>query len=93
MNPTKILKDYKETHKCVICGESDPCCLEFHHIYPNEKLFTLSHRLKKNVSIEEVLREMNKTCILCSNCHKKYHNGSLDITDKQLYKYRIKMTT
>ena len=26
----ELIKKYKT--KCKICGESDPCCLEFHHI-------------------------------------------------------------
>lgn len=91
MNPTKLLKHYKETHQCIICGESDPCCLEFHHIFPNDKLFSLSKRIKRDITEEDIKREMNKTCLLCANCHRKIHNRSLDITDKQLYKKRVKI--
>lgn len=91
MNPTHLLKEYKQSHSCVICGESDPCCLEFHHIFPDEKLFSLSKRLHKDITEEDVIREMNKTCLLCANCHRKLHNGRLNITKKQLYKKRVKV--
>lgn len=91
MNPTHFLKEYKLNHSCVICGESDPCCLEFHHIFPDEKLFSLSKRLHKDITEEDVKREMNKTCLLCANCHRKIHNKRLDITNKQLYKKRVKV--
>jgi len=35
------LREYKETLGCEVCGETHPACLEFHHINPNEKKFSL----------------------------------------------------
>jgi len=35
------LREYKESLGCEACGETHPACLEFHHIDPNEKKFSL----------------------------------------------------
>lgn len=32
---------------------------------------------------------MNKTCLLCSNCHRKYHGGTLNVDDKFLEKNKV----
>lgn len=30
---------------CIVCGESEPVCIDFHHINPEEKEFTIGkHR-------------------------------------------------
>jgi hypothetical protein len=35
------LKEYKSSLGCEKCGENHPACLEFHHINPKEKKFSL----------------------------------------------------
>lgn len=45
---------------------------EFHHINPEDKLFTLGgHEL--NRKWENVLKEAEKCVMLCANCHKRRH--------------------
>jgi hypothetical protein len=85
----EFLKKYKEHHKCIVCREDDVNCLEFHHLNKKDKLFSLSHRLKSTIDPKDVLREMNKTCLLCSNCHRKYHGGTLNVDDKFLEKNKV----
>lgn len=87
----EFLRKYKENHCCVVCGEDDVNCLEFHHLNSKDKKFSLSHRLKHDISPSDVLTELNKTCLLCSNCHRKYHSGTLEKDDKYLYKHRVKV--
>ena len=62
--------------KCCICGESDPCCLEFHHL--RDKLYRISWAVK-NVLPEKFRKELNKCICVCSNCHKKIHNNEIEI--------------
>lgn len=87
----EFLRKYRKTHCCVICGESDYHCLEFHHLNPKDKRFSLSHRLRHDIDPKGVLKEMSKTCLLCANCHRKYHGGTLGIPDKLLYDKRVKV--
>jgi hypothetical protein len=64
--------DYKATLKCERCNENHPAVLDFHHIDPNAKEFTVSDQVwtKKQ---EVVMDEIKKCIVLCSNCHRKLH--------------------
>src|SRR5205807_9843813 len=37
------LMEQKRGKMCEFCGESDPCCLDWHHMDPTTKKFTVSH--------------------------------------------------
>lgn len=66
--------------KCEKCGYSKCAkALHFHHINPTEKLMGLSYNWEK--SIERVINEVNKCCLLCSNCHAELHAGQWNIND------------
>lgn len=61
-------------NKCSICGYStNLAALEFHHINPEEKDFTLS---SQNLSSnwEVIKKELDKCVLVCSNCHREIHN-------------------
>lgn len=61
----------------MICDETEPVCLDFHHIDPNEKDFTISkHRGK---SKENLLKEIKKCVCVCANCHRKIHAGIINL--------------
>lgn len=53
-------------HKC-------PDALEFHHKNPEEKDFQISVATKTYMSDEELMKELDKCVLLCSNCHKELH--------------------
>ena len=63
--------DYKGG-KCSICGY-DKCkeVLDFHHINPNEKEFSISR--KRDSKIEKIKLELDKCILLCRNCHAELH--------------------
>lgn len=63
--------------KCCRC-EYDTCieALEFHHIDPSEKDFTISG---KSWSFERLKKEVDKCVLLCSRCHTELHNGHWNI--------------
>lgn len=70
----KWFTEYKSTLKCSRCPENHPSCLEFHHIDPKTKRFEISESINKKIKLkEEILEEIKKCEILCSNCHRKLH--------------------
>lgn len=60
--------------KCCICGY-DKCntALEFHHLNPDEKEFTLS--ANANIGTERAINEIKKCILVCANCHREIHEG------------------
>jgi transcription elongation factor Elf1 len=64
---------YKKTLACVVCGEKESVCLDFHHLNPIEKDLNLATVKNWGYSIERLQSEINKCVILCSNCHRKLH--------------------
>ena len=57
--------------KCEKCGEERIHVLDFHHINPKDKKFTIGS-LKKG-SEELILEEIKKCVCLCANCHRDFH--------------------
>ena len=62
---------YLEDKKCSICSENDIRTLEFDHITPATKLFSISQGVKLGKNIDLIKEEIDKCRILCANCHKK----------------------
>lgn len=71
------LNSIKAETGCYFCGETTPVCLDFHHIDPTEKSFTISLVMKH--SVEEIIEEMQKCAVICANCHRKVHAGLLSL--------------
>lgn len=65
--------------KCIVCNEAEPVCLDFHHINPEEKEFTIGKH--RNKSKENLLKEISKCVCLCANCHRKVHAGLINLKD------------
>lgn len=66
--------------RCYICGYNKcRAALEFHHIDPTEKNFIIGNLGRGSIKWETLLDELRKCVILCSNCHREYHNGKHDI--------------
>ena len=58
--------------KCLSCNYNKyQGALEFHHLDPNEKDFSLSK--VKHTTFNKVKKELDKCILLCSNCHKEIH--------------------
>src|SRR5258706_425027 len=58
--------------ECKFCGEYDKSCLDFHHIDPGTKEFSVANASHFK-SIENINKEISKCITLCSNCHRKFH--------------------
>ena len=64
--------EYKSNLTCSNCPESRWWVLDFHHLDPSEKEYSLGH-LKSQGSKPKLLKEMAKCIVLCSNCHRDLH--------------------
>lgn len=62
---------YLRDKSCTVCNEDDIRVLEFDHIEPAKKLFTIAKAVSLGYKWDEVLLEIEKCQILCANCHKK----------------------
>lgn len=71
-------RSLKEGLSCCACGETDPACLDFHHLNPEEKEFELGTAMQK-AGKQTILEEISKCACLCANCHRKYHAGRLNV--------------
>jgi hypothetical protein len=62
-------------NKCVICGY-DRCsrALQFHHLDPVQKDFSVSRVTRRWRSIKP---ELDKCILVCANCHAEIHDGLL----------------
>lgn len=66
--------------RCAVCGYSRCiAALEFHHLVPAEKSFSLSHRGVAR-SLEKARAEARKCALLCANCHAEVEAGLVMLT-------------
>ena len=70
--------------KCCVCGY-DKCisALEFHHLNPEEKEFSIS--TNSNISFEKANKELKKCILVCSNCHREIHENLISV--ENLFSY------
>ena len=76
---------------CNICGYNKcSAALEFHHINPKEKNFSIAQGANKKL-IDE-LEELQKCILVCANCHREIHQGLIPleiINEKRIYNKEI----
>lgn len=70
-----FVQGYKAASSCLKCGESTPCCLDFHHRNPSIKLAEVTTMPRRGCSIRNIVTEIEKCDVLCANCHRKFHFG------------------
>lgn len=76
------LQEYKLGKSCIRCGESHPACLSFHHKRGMIKLGDISN-LINSLSLENIIKEIEKCEIICPNYHEKEHwNEKISRTNK-----------
>lgn len=86
MSYDKVKKWRKETKarlveafggKCGICNYSKCIeALEFHHLEPSQKDFSIAHSIK---SWDKILKEIIKCICVCCRCHREIHYGLIEI--------------
>ena len=60
---------------CLACGESEPCCIDWHHVDDETKSFNIATGMLRGE--ETWWNEILKCVAICSNCHRKLHNNKL----------------
>jgi hypothetical protein len=71
-----LFKEWRNNQSCLVCGEHSPECLDLHHIDPSQKEGTISE-LFSRWSWTRIQEEINKCIVVCSNCHRKIHSGTI----------------
>lgn len=67
-----FVQTYKCGKSCSRCGESNPLCLEFHHV-GDDKEDCVTRGINSGWAIEKLKAEIDKCEVLCANCHRKIH--------------------
>jgi transposase len=66
-----FIREQKQGKPCADCREDYPYwMLEFDHLPEYEKLFTIGGRRARDFTIQQLVDEIAKCDIVCSNCHK-----------------------
>jgi 5-methylcytosine-specific restriction endonuclease McrA len=65
------LQAFLSDKKCIMCGENDPVVLDFDHINPATKSFSIAKAITYGKKWEEIFAEIQKCQILCANCHRR----------------------
>lgn len=65
---------------CWICGYDKNCkpAMDFHHVFPENKMFGITVRKLINISWENILTEIKKCIFICCRCHREIHAGLVD---------------
>jgi len=64
--------------KCIICGYNRCVgALDLHHVNGKRK-FLISTDAYRH-SWKEITEELDKCVLLCSNCHREFHNGIISL--------------
>ena len=71
-----IWETYKATLSCAQCGFMHPAAIDFHHVYPEEKL-TSVYKLVNAGHYRQAHEEIKKCVPLCANCHRIHHHGEI----------------
>jgi hypothetical protein len=71
-----FIYEYLSTHPCVGLDqkgcpyhETDPRVLEIHHLYGKD--MAVSAMVSRGYSIKRIQAEIDKSIVLCANCHRK----------------------
>lgn len=73
--------------RCIRCGYNKCIkALEFHHLDPSQKDFTISN---DHFKLLEAIEESKKCILLCSNCHKEFHDNLWSLDELNLEKEEV----
>jgi hypothetical protein len=67
--------EYKAALCCTECSEDVICCLDFHHLDPDEKELDVAILVHNGCGKDRILEEIAKCKVVCANCHRKIHAG------------------
>lgn len=74
----QTIDEIKKRSRCIICGEAETVCLDFHHLGEHKKERNISDMVQYGPSWDSLQQEIDKCIVVCSNCHRKIHGGLID---------------
>jgi hypothetical protein len=69
-NAINFVKEYLYQNPCRVCGETDIAILTFDHVRGMKK-YNISGMIQGAYGVEAIRREIEKTDVVCFNCHMK----------------------
>jgi len=63
----------RERGGCDRCDETDPACLDFHHVDEDDKEMAVGKMITYGYGKDRLREEIEKCIVLCANCHRKEH--------------------
>lgn len=70
--------------KCCVCGYNRcAAALEFHHLDPSKKDFTIAQAYANPKKWVDIVSELEKCVLLCANCHREVHQQILVLENKK----------
>jgi hypothetical protein len=69
----------KHSAGCKFCPETEPVCLDFHHLDKATKTKSISTLITNHATWQAILDEIAKCVVSCANCHRKIHAGLIKI--------------
>lgn len=66
----KFIWNYKLTHPCIDCGNTNPIVLEFDHIDGTSKENNVCTMVGNGYKLERIVAEIEKCVVRCANCHR-----------------------
>ena len=67
---------------CSLCGEDEPSCLDVHHNdgdNPRQEMKITDALKRWRMYLSLAREDLGSQTLLCSNCHRKYHAGVIDL--------------
>lgn len=71
----------RDSDGCARCDETDPSCLDFHHV--GEKEAGVGWMVSNRRPIREIRAEVERCELLCANCHRREHHGGPPSADEE----------
>ena len=76
------LKEQK-SQPCHDCGNTfDPVCMDYHHLDPSTKKYTIPSLVNNDQSLKSIQAEMDKCVLICACCHRLRHKSDLYVLTK-----------
>ena len=70
----ELVRQYKASKGCKMCGYDDERALVLHHKNPKEKTLEVSNMISRAYSHKFIFKEVEKCDVLCQNCHSILHH-------------------
>ena len=70
----ELVRQYKASKGCKICGYNDERALVLHHKDRKEKTLEVSNMISRAYAQKTIFQEVEKCDVLCQNCHSILHH-------------------